>query len=50
MNLPTIVVVDDAPEVRAVLRTFFQFSGELDVVGEGSDGADAVELAGLHRP
>ena len=50
MNLPTIVVVDDAPEVRAVLRTFFRFSGELDVVGEGSDGAAAVELAGLHRP
>src|SRR3954447_2484192 len=50
MNLPTIVVVDDAPEVRAVLRTFFRFSGALDVVGEGADGADAVELAGLHRP
>ena len=50
MNLPTIVVVDDAPEVRSVLRTFFRFSGEFDVVGEGSDGAAAVELAGLHRP
>jgi PAS domain S-box-containing protein len=48
--LPTIVIVDDAPEVRAVLRTSFQFSGELDVVGEGADGAAAVELAGLHLP
>ena len=50
MSLPTIVVVDDAPEVRAVLRTVFRFSGELDVVGEGSDGAAAVELAVQHRP
>ncbi len=48
--LPTIVIVDDAPEVRAVLRTSFQFSGELDVVGEGADGAAAVELAGRHLP
>jgi PAS domain S-box-containing protein len=47
---PTIVVVDDAPEVRAVLRTSFRLSGKLDVVGEGADGAAAVELAGLHRP
>src|SRR5690242_11852764 len=47
---PTIVVVDDAPEVRTVLRTFFQVSGQLDVVGEGADGAAAVELAGRHRP
>jgi PAS domain S-box-containing protein len=47
---PTIVVVDDAPEVRAVLRTSFHLSGELDVVGEGADGAAAVELAELHRP
>ena len=50
MSLPTIVVVDDAPEVREVLRTVFRFSGELDVVGEGSDGAAAVELAVQHRP
>ena len=50
MSLPTIVVVDDAPEVRAVLRSVFQFSGQLDVVGEGADGAAAVELAGLHHP
>jgi len=47
---PTIVVVDDVPEVRTVLRTFFQVSGQLDVVGEGADGAAAVELAGRHRP
>ncbi len=48
--LPTIVIVDDAPEVRAVLKMSLQFSGELDVVGEGADGSSAVELAGRHLP
>jgi PAS domain S-box-containing protein len=46
----TIVVVDDAPEVRALVKTRLRLSGSFDVVGEGSDGASAVELAVEHRP
>jgi PAS domain S-box-containing protein len=47
---PTIVVVDDAPDVRMLLNTRFRLSGRLDVVGEGADGYDAVELARQHHP
>jgi PAS domain S-box-containing protein len=47
---PTIVVVDDAPDVRMLIKTRLRLSGRLDVVGEGSDGYDAVELARQHRP
>ncbi|NHC25173.1 PAS domain S-box protein [Nocardioides sp. IC4_145] len=47
---PTIVVVDDAPEVRLLVKTQLRLSGRLEVVGEGADGYDAVELARAHRP
>jgi DNA-binding NarL/FixJ family response regulator len=46
---PTIVVVDDAAEVRALLRTRLRLSGGLQVVAEGTDGAEAVELVARHR-
>ncbi|MDN4160725.1 PAS domain S-box protein [Nocardioides abyssi] len=47
---PTIVVVDDAPEVRLLVKTQLRLSGRLEVVGEGADGYAAVELARAHRP
>ncbi|WP_240641413.1 PAS domain S-box protein [Nocardioides ferulae] len=47
---PTIVVVDDAAEVRALVRARLRLSRRLDVVGEGADGAAAVELAREHQP
>ena len=47
---PTIVVVDDAPDVRLLLKMQLRRSGRLEVVGEGADGYDAVELARKHRP
>ena len=47
---PTIVVVDDAPDVRKLLKTRLRLSGRLEVVGEGADGYDAVELARQHHP
>ncbi|GAA2724143.1 PAS domain S-box protein [Cellulomonas aerilata] len=46
----TVVLVDDAPEVRSLLRTHLRLSGRFVVVGEGGSGLDAVELAGQHRP
>ena len=39
---PTIVVVDDAPDVRMLLKTQLRLTGRLAVVGEGADGYDAV--------
>jgi PAS domain S-box-containing protein len=47
---PTIVVVDDASEVRALVRTRLRLSGLLDVVGEGGNGAEAVEVVSALRP
>lgn len=44
-SLVTIVLVDDAPEVRALVRTRLKLSKRFDVVGEGSTGLDAVQMA-----
>jgi PAS domain S-box-containing protein len=47
---PTVVVVDDADEVRALIRTRLRLSGRLEVVGEGGTGGDAIALAQQHQP
>lgn len=50
MSLPTIVLVDDSPEVRALVRTQLRLSGAFAVVAEGSTGLDAAALAYRHQP
>lgn len=45
-----VLLVDDDPLVRAGLRLILSSSPELDVVGEGADGVEALELARTHRP
>jgi PAS domain S-box-containing protein len=47
---PTIVIADDAPDVRSVLRTRLRVSGHFDVVGEAADGAQAIEVAAQQQP
>jgi PAS domain S-box-containing protein len=49
-ELPTIVVIDDSTEVRAVITARLRLSGVLEVVGEGGDGTEAVGLAFQHQP
>ncbi|GAW50103.1 PAS/PAC sensor hybrid histidine kinase [Nocardioides sp. PD653] len=44
------MVVDDAAEVRTLVRTRLRLSRKLDVVGEGADGAEAIEAVRRHRP
>ena len=46
----TILIVDDDPLVRAGLRLILGGSPSLQVVGEGSDGDEAVGLVTEHRP
>lgn len=46
----TIVIVDDAPEVRLLVKTRLRMSGRLRVVGEAGDGVEAVALAREHEP
>jgi len=44
-----VLVVDDVPEMRQMLRTVLRLRG-LDVVGEAADGAQAVALAADQKP
>lgn len=44
-----ILVVDDDPEIRHLLATLFEIDG-FEVVGEASDGVEAVPLALKHEP
>jgi DNA-binding NarL/FixJ family response regulator len=45
-----VLLVDDDPMVRRHLRTILGSSGEIDVVGEARDGAEAVEQVLRERP
>ncbi len=46
----TIVVVDDAVEVRTLVRTRLTLSEQFEVVGEGASGLEAIELAERLQP
>jgi chemotaxis response regulator CheB len=46
---PTVLIVDDDPEIRHVLKLLFEFEN-FKVVGEAADGLIAVPLAIEHRP
>jgi two-component system, NarL family, response regulator NreC len=45
-----ILIVDDHPLVRGGLRSLLERSGEFNVIAEGADGYEAIELATLHDP
>ena len=47
---PTLVIVDDSDEVRAIVRTGLEASGLFEVVGEGADGAEAIAHAYRLQP
>lgn len=45
-----VVIVDDSPIVRTLLREWLEDDGDLDVVGEAHDGVSAIELITRLRP
>lgn len=45
-----VLLVDDVPEVRRLLRTALRFRGDFAVVGEAGDGAGAIELTAREEP
>ena len=45
-----VLLVDDERLVCAHLRTILESSGDIEVVGEAYDGAEAVDLVTRHRP
>lgn len=46
----TLVVIDDAPEVRLFAKAQLRRSGQFMVVGEGGTGLDAIDLVREHQP
>ncbi|GGU83038.1 response regulator [Lentzea flava] len=46
----TVCVVDDEVLVRSGIRSILEQTGDAKVVGEASNGVDAVEMARLHKP
>jgi PAS domain S-box-containing protein len=46
----TVVVVDDAADVRFLVKTQLKLSERFEVVGEGADGREAVSLAEELQP
>ncbi len=46
----TIVIVDDHPIVRAGMRAVLQSASDIEIVGEGENGADALRLVDELRP
>jgi DNA-binding NarL/FixJ family response regulator len=46
----TVVVADDQALVRAGFRVLVDSAADLEVVGEASNGVEAVQLASRHRP
>jgi NarL family two-component system response regulator LiaR len=45
-----ILVVDDHAVIRSGLRKFLMVNRDLESVGEATDGIEAIQMAGLHKP
>ncbi len=45
-----VLIVDDHAVVRSGLSKFLLVNRDLELVGEAADGAEAVQLAALHKP
>jgi DNA-binding NarL/FixJ family response regulator len=46
----TVLIVDDAPDIRLMLRAALRSKGDFELVGEAGTGGEAVRLSGDHRP
>ena len=45
-----VLLVDDRPDVRAMVRIRLRLTHEVEVVGEAATGSEAVEMSGHLRP
>lgn len=45
-----VVVADDVPEIRALVRLRLQLDARFEVVGEAADGAQAVDVVAAEQP
>lgn len=46
----SVVLVDDTPEIRRLLRRGLELLGGFDVVGEAGDGLQGVATVSEHKP
>ena len=46
----SVVLADDTPEIRLLVRRILERQGSVTVVGEATNGAEAVDLVQVHRP
>jgi PleD family two-component response regulator len=45
-----VLIADDSDTVRDIIKVFLALRGDLEVCGEASDGAEAVEKATESKP
>jgi DNA-binding NarL/FixJ family response regulator len=45
-----ILIVDDNPEIRKLVRTYFDHETDFQICGEAVDGLDAIEKASALNP
>src|SRR5205814_8582181 len=45
-----VLLVDDLPDIRLVMRLLLEADGRAEVVGEAADGAEAIRLAAELHP
>lgn len=48
--MPRILLADDRPEMRRLLRLRLELDDDLEVVGDATNGAEAVGLAHARQP
>lgn len=46
----TVVVCDDVPELRRLARAVLEEGGDMHVVGEASDGREALDVIAREQP
>jgi DNA-binding NarL/FixJ family response regulator len=45
-----VLIVDDMPDIRLLLRLSFEQDGRFEVVGEADDGLEAIESVAVIHP
>ncbi len=48
--MPSVLVVDDSPDVRVLLTTRIGLDDDYVIVDEACDGAEAIVMATEHKP
>jgi DNA-binding NarL/FixJ family response regulator len=49
-ELCRVLLADDVPEIRKLLRLTLELDGRFEVIGEAGDGAEAVRIVSSERP